>query len=70
MSFFPNGACLPTPLLTLTFNLIPAHGVDSFCRNGVVRIFRCDPQGGDFTDIVNKYTNDANGRESTKRMEV
>jgi hypothetical protein len=60
---------LPTPLLPLPFNLIPAHGVDSFSRNCVVRFFKCDPQGGDYTEIVSKYTNDWNGRESTKRME-
>jgi hypothetical protein len=61
---------LPTPLPPLSFNLIPAHGVESFSRNCVVRIFKYDPQGGDYTDIVTEYTNTRNGRESTKRMEV
>jgi hypothetical protein len=45
-------------------------GWNPYSRNCVVRIFKYDPQGGDYTDIVTEYTNTRNGRESTKRMEV
>jgi hypothetical protein len=34
---------LVTPLLRLSFNVISAHGVDSFSRNCVVRILKYDP---------------------------
>jgi hypothetical protein len=49
--------------------LSTCFGADSFCRNCVARIFKCDSWGGDYTDIAGKYINDWNGRESTKRME-
>jgi hypothetical protein len=67
---FPMVHDLPTPLPPLSFYLIPDHGMESFFRNCVVRIFKYDSQGGGYTDIIIKDTNDWNGRESTKRMKV
>jgi hypothetical protein len=52
--------------------LILERSTEWNCRSDDIGRMACeerDPQGGDYTDIVSKYTNDWQGKESTKRME-